>query len=119
MKEISENSIIKIVHIPRNTLSRVNAEETPFLKLFTHTVCPLVIGQTLRYNTGLSKDDIQYLKNNNYHREKFDDDIYRRDIEHPTWDSQDLKVTLSSEPTFLYPGRLLDDFCQMEVSFCK
>ena len=73
-----------------------------------HTIPCLVDPVTLRYATGLSEDDVKYLKEENFPYEI--SDRYIRGVAHEFWESTMLKVALVNTPMFLYPGRSLMDF---------
>ena len=73
-----------------------------------HTVPPLVDPVTFKYATGLSKDDVEYLKSKNFPHDISDD--YVRGVSHPFWESSMVKTDLKNSPMFLHPGRNLMDF---------
>lgn len=96
---LNKNLKIEIRPIPnRNKIREFSKELENFSE--RHTLIPYVNYQR-KYMTGLNNDDIVYLKSLGV---KFDlSDDYITDTPHPLWDSQQIKVDLTSSPTFLYP----------------
>jgi len=73
-----------------------------------HILAPFVNPVTLKYMTGLSEEDIKYLKEGNF---PYDiDATYRKGVAHEFWESQIVKVELRNSPIFLYPGKNQIDF---------
>jgi hypothetical protein len=73
-----------------------------------HILAPFVNPVTLKYVTGLTKEDVEALKESNFPYNL--DDTYRKGVPHEFWESQTVKVELSSSPIFLYPGKNQIDF---------
>ena len=74
-----------------------------------NSIPPLVDPKTLKYVTGLSKEDVKYLKDNKFPY-PFENDVFVLGQANPFWDGQAVKVALSQKPTFLYPGKSIFDF---------
>jgi hypothetical protein len=73
-----------------------------------HILAPFVNPVTLKYTTGLSKEDILYLEKGNFPYNI--SETYKRGVAHEFWESQIIKVELSNSPIFLYPGKNQIDF---------
>lgn len=63
---------------------------------------------TYKYKTGLSKEDVEYLKENNFPYNIQDN--YNKNVAHEFWESSMAKVELKNSPSFLFPGKSLLDF---------
>jgi hypothetical protein len=63
---------------------------------------------SLKYETGLTKEDIEYLKQENFPYDISDN--YTKGVAHPFWESSMVKVELKNSPSFLFPGKSLLDF---------
>jgi len=63
---------------------------------------------SLKYETGLSQEDKEYLKEQQFPYDISDN--WTRGIAHPFWESSMVKVELKNSPIFLSPGRSLIDF---------
>ena len=104
---VNKNKIIEIRPIPnRNNIKKFSENLEHFSS--SKVIAPYVNPVTLKYETGLDKKDIQYLKEN-----KFPYDLsnnYIRGTIHPFWGSQIIKVELKNKPIFLKPGKNLIDF---------
>lgn len=73
-----------------------------------HILAPFVNPVTLKYVTGLSKEDKKHLKDGNFPYNI--DDVYVKGKAHEFWESQIVKVELTNSPIFLYPGKNQIDF---------
>lgn len=73
-----------------------------------HIIAPFVNPKSLKYETGLSKEDIEYLKENNFPYNI--NDTFKRGEAHEFWESNLIKVELGNSPLFLYPGKSFIDF---------
>ena len=73
-----------------------------------HILAPFVNPVTRKYMTGLSEEDIEYLKEENFPYTL--DATYKQGEAHEFWESRIVKVELSNSPIFLYPGKSLIDF---------
>ena len=73
-----------------------------------HILAPFVNPVTLKYTTGLTKEDKEYLKDQDF---PYDiSETYKKGVAHEFWESQIVKVELSNSPIFLYPGKSHLDF---------
>lgn len=98
---------IEIRPIPNRKGIRDFSEELEYFSQ-AHIISPLVDPVSLRYKTGLSEEDKEYLKENNFPYNI--DDVYVRNRAHEFWESPTNKVELISSPIFLYPGKNDIDF---------
>jgi hypothetical protein len=73
-----------------------------------HILAPFVNPVTLKYTTGLSKEDVEYLTEGGFPYDIVD--TYKKGVAHDFWESQIVKVELSNSPIFLYPGKNQIDF---------
>lgn len=104
---VNKDLKIEIRPIPGRNGIREFSENLEFFSQ-AHIITAYVNGDTLKYETGLSEDDKQYLKDNGF---PYDiDDTYQRGVPHPFWESEIVKTQLTSTPMFLFPGRNLLDF---------
>jgi len=71
-------------------------------------IAPFVNPVSLRYETGLSKEDIKYLKEQGCPYDL--DNVYQKGVAHKFWESPIVKVELKNTPIFLFPGRSMVDF---------
>lgn len=73
-----------------------------------HILAPFVNPATRRYMTGLTKEDIEFLEEENcpYDLEA----TYMQGESHKFWESPIVKVELRNNPIFLYPGKNQIDF---------
>jgi len=74
----------------------------------SNVIAPFVNPVSLRYETGLNKEDMEYLKEQGCPYEL--DNVYQKGVAHPFWESQIVKVELKNTPIFLFPGRSMVDF---------
>lgn len=105
--KINKDLKIEIRPIPERNGIREYSDKLEYFSQ-AHTIPCLVDPVSLRYATGLSKEDVEFLK-----EEKFPyniDDRYVRGVAHEFWESTMLKVALKPTPMFLYPGKNLMDF---------
>lgn len=104
---IDFNTKIEIRPIPNSKgIEDFSTDLKHFAKI--HTVPCLVNPDTHRYETGLSKEDLEYLEKNNCPYDV--SDVWVRGKAHPFWDSLIGKVDLKPRPDFLYPGKNILDF---------
>lgn len=104
---VNENLKIEIRPIPNRNNIRNFSEKLEYYSQ-AHIICPYVDPVSLRYQTGLSNEDKQYLLDKGF---PYDiSDIYKRGEAHPFWESNLVKVELRNTPMFLYPGKSLMDF---------
>lgn len=73
-----------------------------------HILAPFVNPVTLKYATGLTGEEVEKLKKDGFPYEL--DSTYRKGVAHEFWESQIVKVELSSSPIFLYPGKNQIDY---------
>lgn len=73
-----------------------------------HILAPFVNPVTLKYVTGLTKEDLEYLEKENFPYNI--DATYKKGVAHEFWESSIVKVELTNSPIFLYPGKNLIDF---------
>ena len=73
-----------------------------------HILAPFVNPVTLKYATGLTESDVKNLEKEGFPYKL--DATYRKGEAHEFWESQIVKVELSSSPIFLYPGKNQIDF---------
>lgn len=104
---VNENLKIEIRPIPNRNGIKEFSENLEYFSQ-AHIIAPFVNPVSRKYETGLSKEDVEYLKKNNFPYEISDD--YIKDRPHPFWESSALKTELTNSPVFLYPGKSLIDF---------
>lgn len=104
---ISENLKIEIRPIPNRNNIRNFADKLEYYSQ-AHIIAPFVDPVTLKYKTGLTKEDIEYLKERNFPYDLSDN--YKHGESHSFWESNLIKVELRNNPMFLYPGKSLIDF---------
>jgi hypothetical protein len=104
---ISRDLKIEIRPIPGKNGIKKFSENLEYFSQ-AHTVPPLVDPVTFKYATGLSKDDLEYLAENNFPHDITDN--YVRGVAHPFWESSMVKTDLKNSPMFLNPGKNLMDF---------
>ncbi len=73
-----------------------------------HILAPFVNPVTRKYVTGLTEEDVKYLKDGGFPYTL--EDTYIQGKAHEFWESQIVKVELSNSPIFLYPGKNQIDF---------
>lgn len=104
---VSENLKIEIRPIPgRNGIKEFSENLEYFSQ--AHILAPFVNPVTRKYETGLSEEDIEFLKEKNFPYDISDD--YVQGKAHPFWESAPVKVELKNSPMFLFPGENLLDF---------
>lgn len=99
---------IEIRPIPNRDGIRGFSQELEFFAQ-THTISPFVNPVSRKYETGLSKEDLEYLESMNVPFD-YKNDMYIRGIIHPFWESMQIKTVLEGTPTFLYPSSDILDF---------
>lgn len=107
MKKPSEDLKIEIRPIPGRNGIKDYSENLEYFSQ-AHTICPFVNPTTLKYEVGLSKEDVEYLKEEGFPYELKAN--YVKGVPHPFWESQIVKVQLKNNPMFLEPGKNLVDF---------
>lgn len=107
MIEVSPNLKIEIRPIPNRKGIREFSDNLEFFSQ-ANIIAPFVNPQTLKYDTGLSKEDLDYLKDKKCPYNL--DDNYTPGQAHEFWESNLVKTELLNTPTFLYPGKSLLDF---------
>lgn len=105
--EVSENLKIEIRPIPNKGGIRGFSENLEYFSQ-AHIITAFVNPVTRKYDTGLSKEDIEFLKEKEFPYDISDN--YMRDVPHPFWESHQVKTELKTTPSFLYPGESLIDF---------
>lgn len=104
---ISKDLRIEIRPVPnRNDIKKFSDNLEYFSK--STVVTAFVNPVSLKYETGLSKEDVEYLKEQGFPYDISDNWI--KGVAHPFWESDVAKTELKSTPIFLYPGRSLVDF---------
>lgn len=107
MSYINENLRIEIRPIPNRGEIRKFSENLEYFSQ-SHILGCFVNPVSLRYETGLSKEDLEYLEEV---RCPYDvTDIYTNNVPHIFWDNQMSKIALTNSPIFLYPGKSILDF---------
>lgn len=104
---VSENLRIEIRPIPNRDGIKGFSENLEYFSQ-AHIIAPFVNPVTLKYETGLTEEDIEHLK-----KEGFPYDIsdnYTKGVPHPFWESSMVKVELKNSPIFLFPGKNTLDF---------
>ena len=107
MATINKDLKIEIRPIPNRRGIRDFSEELEYFSQ-AHIISPLVNPDTLKYKTGLSKEDLEYLKDLGFPYDVSNN--YIKGVSHPFWESAGVKVELLNTPIFLYPGRNEMDF---------
>lgn len=104
---ISKDLKIEIRPIPnRNNIKQFSENLEYFSQ--AHIITAFVNPVSLKYETGLTEDDVKYLKDNGFPYDISDN--YTKGVAHPFWESSMIKVELKNSPTFLSPGESLLDF---------
>lgn len=103
----SNNLKIEIRMIPNRGDIKSYSENLEYFSQ-SHTIAPFVNPVTRRYETGLSKEDVAYLKEEGFPYDL--SDVYIQGVAHPFWENRLVKVDLKSTPDFLFPGKSLLDF---------
>lgn len=104
---VNENLKIEIRPIPNRNGIKEFSENLEYFSQ-AHIIAPFVNPVTRKYETGLSEEDIKYLKDNNFPYELSDN--YIKGVAHEFWESLVVKMELTNSPIFLYPGKSLIDF---------
>lgn len=73
-----------------------------------YTIGAFVDPRSMKYATGLSKEDIKELEERGCPYNVTDN--YMDGVVHPFWDRQISKITLNNSPQFLFPGKSVLDF---------
>lgn len=73
-----------------------------------HILAPFVNPVSLKYDTGLNEDDVEYLNDQKFPYDL--EDNYKKGVPHDFWESSQVKVELKNNPIFLFPGKSLIDF---------
>ena len=104
---ISKDLRIEIRPVPnRNNIKNFSSNLEYFSK--STIISAFVNPVTLKYETGLTEEDVQYLKDNGF---PYDiSNHWTKNVAHPFWESDVAKTELKSTPTFLHPGKNLVDF---------
>jgi len=104
---VSKDLKIEIRPIPnRNDIKKFSDNLEYFSQ--AHIIAPFVNPVSLTYDTGLSKEDIDYLNERNF---PYDiDNNWTKGVAHPFWESTLVKTELLATPSFLFPGKSLIDF---------
>jgi hypothetical protein len=104
---VSKDLKIEIRPIPdRNGIKQFSDNLEYFSQ--AHIIAPFVNPVSLKYETGLNKEDLEYLKEKNCPYEL--ESNYQKGVAHPFWESQVVKVELKNSPVFLFPGKSIIDF---------
>lgn len=104
---VSENLKIEIRPIPNRNGIKEFSENLEYFSQ-AHIIAPFVNPVSRKYETGLSEEDVKYLKEINFPYDISDN--YTKGVAHPFWESSSLKTELTNSPIFLYPGKSLIDF---------
>lgn len=105
--KINSNLKIEIRPIPNKDNIRDYSQNLEYFSQ-AHSISAFVDPKTLKYSTGLSEEDLEYLKENNF---PYDiSDAWVRGKAHEFWESPMTEVELTNKPMFLYPGRNTMDF---------
>lgn len=104
---VSANLKIEIRPIPNRNGIKGFSENLEYFSQ-AHIIAPFVNPTSRKYETGLSKEDIEYLEKENFPYDISDN--YIKGVAHPFWESAAIKMELKNSPTFLNPGENLIDF---------
>lgn len=105
--KISEDLKIEIRPIPNRNGIKQFSENLEYFSQ-AHIIAPFVNPVSRKYETGLSQEDIDFLKSEGF---PFDlSDTYIKGKAHEFWESSMVKVELKNSPTFLFPGKSHIDF---------
>lgn len=105
--ELSENLKIEIRPLENRGGIRSFSENLEYFSQ-SYVITAFVNPVSLKYDTGLTEEDKEYLRENNFPYDISDN--YMKGVAHPFWESSMVKTELKSTPTFLYPGKSLIDF---------
>lgn len=104
---INKELKIEIRPIPnRNNIKQFSENLEYFSQ--SNIISAFVNPVSLKYETGLSLEDKEYLKGEGFPYDISDN--WTRGIAHPFWESSMAKVELKNSPIFLSPGKNLIDF---------
>lgn len=104
---INKELKIEIRPIPnRNDIKQFSENLEYFSQ--SHIIAPFVNPVSLKYETGLTEEDIKYLKDANFPYNLTDN--YTKGVAHDFWESSMVKVELKNAPSFLFPGKSLVDY---------
>ena len=107
MATVSENLKIEIRPIPNRNGIKGFSENLEYFSQ-AHIIAPFVNPVSMKYETGLSKEDVDHLVESNF---PYDiSDTYIKGKAHEFWESSNVKVELKNSPMFLFPGKNLLDF---------
>ena len=107
MATVSENLKIEIRPIPNRNGIKGFSENLEYFSQ-AHIIAPFVNPVSMKYETGLSKEDVDHLVEKNF---PYDiSDTYIKGKAHEFWESSNVKVELKNSPMFLFPGKNLLDF---------
>lgn len=104
---ISKDLKIEIRPIPNRGDIKSFSENLEYFSQ-AHTIMAFVDPVTRRYSTGLTKEDVKYLKDKGFPYNL--DDTYIQGVPHEFWESAITKVSLTNSPMFLSPGKNDLDF---------
>lgn len=104
---VSENLKIEIRPVPNRGEIRKFSKNLEYYSQ-AHIITPFVNPVTLKFETGLTEEDIKYLKDKGFPYELSNN--FKHGEPHPFWESNLVKVELRNTPMFLYPGKSLIDF---------
>ena len=104
---ISENLKIEIRPIPNRNGIRQFSDNLEYFSQ-SNIIAAFVNPVSLKYETGLSQEDKEYLKEKGFPYDVSDN--YTKGVPHPFWESSMAKVELKNSPSFLFPGKSLVDF---------
>lgn len=107
MTNISKDLKIEIRPIPNRGSIKQFSENLEYFSQ-SHIIAPFVNPVSLKYETGLSKEDIEFLGKNNFPYNISDN--YTKGVAHTFWEGSMVKVELKNSPIFLFPGKSLIDF---------
>lgn len=104
---VNENLKIEIRPIPNRNGIKGFSENLEYFSQ-AHIIGPFVNPGSRKYETGLTQEDIDMLKEKNFPYDISDN--YIKGVAHAFWESSAVKMELKNSPTFLHPGENLIDF---------
>lgn len=107
MTKVSENLKIEIRPIPNRNGIKGFSENLEYFSQ-AHIIAPFVNPVSMKYETGLSEEDIEFLKEADFPYNI--SDTYIKNKAHEFWESSTVKMELKNSPMFLFPGKNLLDF---------